>query len=107
MRTEDDVQKLIDTIDQRLQALLSQLCAGLDAPPGQRLRLEGLMEAAVLTVSASEAELRSLLEARYREVFGRTLEEDLGEGWESFFPFPQIPAMARRAPVFPSTRDDL
>jgi hypothetical protein len=106
-QTEDDVQKLMDTIDQRLQALLSQLCAGLDAPPGQRLRLEGLMEAAVLTGSASEGELRSLLEARYREAFERTLEEDLGEGWEFFFPFPQIPAMARRAPVFPSTRDDL
>jgi len=101
------VQELMDTIDRRLQTLLSQLCAGLDAPPGQRLRLEGLMEAAVLTDIASAAELRSLLEVRYREAFGRTLEDDLGEGWEFFFPFPQIPAMARRAPVFPSTRDDL
>jgi len=101
------VHKLIDTIDQRLQALLAQLSAGLDAPPGQRLRLEGLMEAAVLAEIASEADLRALLEARYREAFGRTLEDDLGEGWQSFFPFPQVPAMARRAPVFPSTRDDL
>lgn len=101
------MQKLIDSIDQRLQALLSQLAAGLDAPPGQRLRLEGLMEAAVLAEIASEAELRALLEARYREAFGRALEDDLGEGWQSFFPFPQVPVMARRAPVFPSTRDDL
>ena len=101
------MHKLIDSIDQRLQALLSQLAAGLDAPPGQRLRLEGLMEAAVLADIASEAELRALLEARYREAFGRTLEDDLGEGWQSFFPFPQVPAMARRAPVYPSTRDDL
>jgi hypothetical protein len=101
------VQELMDSIDQRLQALLSQLSAGLDAPPGQRLRLEGLMEAAVLAKIASEAELRALLEVRYREAFGRRLEDDLGEGWESFFPFPQVPAMARRAPVFPSTRDDL
>lgn len=101
------MHKLIDSIDQRLQALLSQLGAGLDAPPGQRLRLEGMMEAAVLAEIASEAELRALLEARYREAFGRTLEDDLGEGWRSFFPFPQVPAMARRAPVFPSTRDDL
>lgn len=101
------MHKLIETIDRRLQALLSQLSAGLDAPPGQRLRLEGLMEAAVLADIASEAELRALLEARYREAFGRPLEDDLGEGWQSFFPFPQVPAMARRAPVFPSTRDDL
>jgi hypothetical protein len=97
----------METIDQRLQALLAQLGKGQDAPPGQRLRLEGLMEAALLTGCASEAELRSLLEARYREAFGRRLEEDLGAGWESFFPFPQIPVMGRRAPVFPSTRDDL
>ena len=101
------MHKLIDTIDQRLQALLSQLGAGLDVPPGQRLRLEGLMEAAVLTDIATEAELRALLEARYREAFGHSLEDDLGESWQSFFPFPQVPAMARRAPVFPSTRDDL
>src|SRR5690606_15495173 len=96
---------LIETIDQRLSALLSQLAAGLDASPGQRLRLEGLMEAAVLLGIASETELRALLEARYREAFGRALGDDLGEGWQSFFPFPQIPAMSRRAPVFPSTRD--
>jgi len=98
---------LIETIDQRLLALLSQLAAGLDAPPGQRLRLEGLMEAAVLVDIASAAELLALLETRYEEAFGHPLADDLGEHWRSFFPFPQIPAMARRAPVFPSTRDDL
>ncbi|MDO8862634.1 hypothetical protein Q6D67_13065 [Haliea sp. E1-2-M8] len=101
------MHRLIETIDQRLVALLSQLAAGLDAPPGHRLRLEGLMEAAVLLEIASAAELRALLEGRYREAFGRSLEDDLGEDWLAFFPFPQIPAMARRAPVFPSTRDDL
>lgn len=97
----------MENIEQRLVALLSLLAEGLDAPPGQRLRLEGLMEAAVLAEIATEAELRILLESRYRAAFGHSLEDDLGEGWQSFFPFPQIPAMARRAPVFPSTRDDL
>lgn len=98
---------LMETIDRRLEALLSQLAAGLDASPGQRLRLEGLMEAAVLLEIATAAEVWALLEARYREAFGRSLEDDLGPDWRSFFPFPQIPAMARRAPVVPSTRDDL
>ncbi len=101
------MHRLIETIDQRLAALLSQLAAGLDAPPGQRLRLEGLMEAAVLLDIATEAELQAQLEARYLEATGRSLADDLGPDWQSFFPFPQIPAMARRAPVFPSTRDDL
>ncbi|MEQ8803180.1 hypothetical protein [Haliea sp.] len=101
------MHKLMENIDQRLVDLLSRLAAGLDAPPGQRLRLEGLMEAARLVDVATETELRTLLESRYREAFGHSLEDDLGEDWRSFFPFPQIPAMARRAPVFPSTRDDL
>ncbi len=98
---------LLETIDRRLADLLAQLAAGLDAPPGQRLRLEGLMEAAVLLEIAAEAELVALLETRYRDAFGHSPGEDLGEDWQSFFPFPQIPAMARRAPVYPSTRDDL
>ncbi len=98
---------LLETIDQRLAALMAQLATGLDAPPGARLRLEGLMEAAALLGIATEAELQSLLEVRYREAFGHPPETDLGEDWQSFFPFPQIPAMARRAPVYPSTRDEL
>ena len=35
----------------------------------------------------------------------QTIGEAFGADWEAFFPFPQIPAMARRAPVYPSTRD--
>jgi hypothetical protein len=41
----------------------------------------------------------------YRQAFGRTLADDFGDDWREFYPFPQIPAMGRRAPVYPSTRD--
>jgi hypothetical protein len=41
----------------------------------------------------------------YRSVYGRGIADDFGEDWQGFFIFPQIPAMAERAPVYPSTRD--
>ena len=37
---------------------------------------------------------------------GHTFGESLGEDWREVFPFPQVPAMAHRAPVYPSTRDE-
>ena len=41
----------------------------------------------------------------YEEIAGTSLVEEFGADWSDFFAFPQIPAMARRAPVYPSTKD--
>lgn len=92
-------------LEQRWQALFAALAAGEDVPPSQRLRTEGMMEAVELQGIASRASLLRAMDRCYREAFGRSIGQDFGEDWEAFFPFPQIPAMASRAPVYPSTKD--
>lgn len=85
--------------------MFDALAGGGDVPPARRLRAEGMMEAAVLVGEVSREQLLRRMDECYREAFGRTLEEDFGADWQAFYPFPQIPAMGRRAPVFPSTSD--
>ena len=97
------MQQLLPEIEQRWADIFRALASGDDVPPGPRLRTEGLMEAAVLVGEASAEELSLRMDQRYRAAFGRGLSADFGEDWQAFFPFPQIPAMARRAPVYPST----
>jgi len=76
-----------------------------DVPPGERWRLEGLLEAAALVGDADESALRALFVSLHEEVLGETVESRLGEYWERWHPFPQIPAYMSRAPVSPSTKD--
>lgn len=92
-------------IERRWTDMFSALANGDDVPPGLRLRTEGLMEAAVLLGAASAQDLSLDMDRSYRQAFGRGLSADFGEDWQAFFPFPQIPAMARRAPVYPSTAE--
>jgi hypothetical protein len=61
-----------------------------------------MMEAAVLCGQANEAELQQAMDEVYLACFGRSLVEDFGADWADFYPFPQIPAVTKRAPVFPS-----
>jgi hypothetical protein len=96
---------LIEELKSRWQQMFDALAAGDDLPPGVRLRAEGLMEAALLVGEATEAEIDATMGVCYRQAFGRDLAAEFGDDWREFHPFPQIPAMARRAPVFPSTRD--
>lgn len=96
---------LLAELEQRWRSLFSALAAGDDVPPSRRLRAEGMMEAAELQGVATRDELLHSMGSCYAEVFGRAITEDFGEDWDVFFPFPQIPAMARRAPVYPSTKD--
>ena len=95
---------LLDEIERRWRCLFVTLSTGVDVPPSQRLRVEGMMEAAALQGAASRDELLASMDRCYREVFGRAISEDVGSDWARFFPFPEIPAMARRAPVYPSTK---
>jgi hypothetical protein len=92
-------------LDTRWRQMFAALADGADLPPSVRLRAEGMMESVLLCGEASEAEIDAAMDACYRQAFGCSLDEDFGEDWRDFFSFPQIPAMARRAPVFPSTPD--
>ena len=96
---------VLGELRQRWGEMFEGLAAGGDLPPGQRLRAEGMMEAALLAGLASAETLDQLMDEAYCEAFGRDMASDFGEDWRAFHPFPEIPAVARRAPVYPSTRD--
>ena len=98
----DDLQ---DTLEARWASIFGALAAGEDVPPTLRLRAEGMMEAVVLLGLASQEELVETMDRCYRVAFGCNMVEDFGQDWREFYPFPQIPAVGRRAPVYPSTRD--
>jgi hypothetical protein len=92
-------------LESRWCAMFTALADGADVPPTQRLRTEGMMEAAALLGIATPETLTAAMQRCYVAAFGRDIDADFGDGWQEFFPFPQIPAMGVRAPVFPSTRD--
>lgn len=94
---------LLAEIQQRWRSMFSALAAGNDLPPAQRLRTEGLMEAVVLNGELTAPLVLADMDTAYREIYGRTLADDFGLDWQDFYPFPQIPALAKRAPVYPST----
>jgi hypothetical protein len=96
---------LLNELQTRWRDMFAALAAGDDLPPGPRLRTEGMMEAALLQQLATEEELLDAMQHCYQAAFGRSLAEEFGADWRDFYPFPQIPAMAARAPVFPSTAD--
>ncbi len=99
------MEHLLDELERRWRSMFADLAHGDDLPPGERLRTEGMMEAAVLVGAATPSELVSRMDACFTAAAGGTLAETLGEDWLEVFPFPQVPAMARRAPVYPSTSD--
>lgn len=99
------VSNLLSELERRWERMFSALASGDDLPPAQRLRAEGLMEAVVLEGLAAEAELDAAMDRCYRSAFGRAIAEEFGADWREFHPFPEIPAMMRRAPVYPSTRE--
>jgi hypothetical protein len=96
---------LTDEVRQRWDRMFAALASGDDVSPALRLRTEGMMEAVALLELASCEELVQWMDERYRAAFGRDLAQDFGEDWQDFYPFPQIPAMGKRAPVYPSTKD--
>lgn len=96
---------LLEELQRRFAGMFTALAAGDDLPPAARLRVEGMMESAVIAGIADEAEVSELMQRCYRAGFDRDIAEDFGRDWPEYFSFPQIPAMARRAPVYPSTRE--
>ena len=92
-------------LEQRWLTMFAALVSGDDVPPAQRLRTEGMMEAADLLGIATREDLLNRMDRCYQDTNGRSIDEEFGPDWQEFFPFPQIPAMAKRAPVIPSTRE--
>ena len=100
MTLEDRALALLET---QWQAIFSNLREGLDVPPGQRLRAEGARQAvAELGLVAAEEQ-----QGRLEACFAAVMEEPLAAGWQELFPFPQLPGFMTRAPVYPSTRDEV
>lgn len=99
------MQVLEIELEKRWRAMFVALANGDDVPPSQRLRTEGLMEAVVLLGTATVDELLQSMNHCYQGAFDQGIAEVFGDDWQELFPFPQIPAMAKRAPVYPSTSD--
>ncbi len=89
----------------RWRDMFGRLRDGEDLPPAVRLRAEGMMESAVLVGEATAEQLQQAMDEAYDAVHGHGLVEDFGADWREFYPFPQIPGVMQRAPVWPSTRD--
>ncbi|MEP1473149.1 MAG: hypothetical protein ABJK20_03940 [Halieaceae bacterium] len=107
MNTEASAQytMLLAELQQRWQAAFAALARGDDLAPGRRYRMEGMMESAALLEPGSEADISEAMAAAYLRQFGNNLAQDFGQDWQQFYPFPQIPAVMKRAPVYPSTTD--
>jgi hypothetical protein len=96
---------LLVVVQERWRDMFAALAAGEDLPPAQRLRTEGMMEAAVLLGLAPQDEVDGAMDSCFREAFGESLSQRFGPDWREFYPYPQIPAFAARAPVYPSAPD--
>lgn len=97
--------RLINEIEHRLSQILQQLKDGQDCSPSAQIRLEGLMEAAVICGISKADKEQNRFERLYKKVYEHPIERDFGDDWRAFFTFPSLPLFARRAPVVPTTSD--
>jgi hypothetical protein len=97
--------ELTSLLEQRWREIFSRLESGDVVPPTLQLRTEGLMEAAVVAGVATEQQVREQMGNVYHDLRGASIGQHLGDDWQQIYPFPQIPAVADRAPVYPSTPD--
>jgi hypothetical protein len=90
-------------LGRRLRAVFAAYAGGQDVAPGERLRLEGYMQAGIELGLASRDELVLLLQQTHLEYMGQELAEPFPPMDEnSVIP---IPVRMQRAPVYPSTSD--
>jgi hypothetical protein len=102
-----DTAALLVALERRFEDMLTAVAAGEDIAPAQRCRAEGLMEALVLLGVRSEGDVQASMEELYLRHLGRSMQEDLGAGWQRRHPFPEIPFFMARAPVHRGGSDSL
>ena len=96
---------LLAVIEQRMRDLIAEIHDGGNASPGSRFRLEGLLEAAVITGLGTEQHFWHRYLVLYRELTGEEGEALFGERWAQAGEFPALPVGGRRAPVYPTTKE--
>lgn len=99
------MEMLLEELRRRWSGMFAALFGGDHIPPTERLRAEGMMESLALIEELSPSAIDREMNACYQQAFGRSLAEAFGADWRGFYPFPQIPAVGQRAPVYPSTKD--
>jgi len=105
IQTNAECSVLLAELQRRWQGAFAALARGDDLPPAHRFRMEGMMESIALLEPGCQGEITEAMATMYQREFGQTLEQDFGQAWRQFYPFPQIPAVMKRAPVYPSTTD--
>lgn len=101
-------EQLLGHLQTELEQIFAAFVGGDDVAPSRRLRLEGAMQAGVLTGLLQEAELLSLLDAQYSAAFGEALDTAsiAVRGHPRDKPYElidiRIPVRMQRAPVYPS-----
>lgn len=96
---------LLGELIQRWSHMFAALASGDHITPTDRLRAEGMMESlAMLEAGVSPTAIDQEMNRCFMQALGRTLSVEFGEDWREFYPFPQIPCVGHRAPVYPSTK---
>lgn len=91
-------------IKERLQILLKEFAQYGDVPPATVHRLEGLLEAGVLSGFLSRQETELMIKAVYQEEMGQSWQEDSVSIAQNDGVF-RLPLRMARAPVWPTTKD--
>ena len=91
-------------IDKRLELIFKRYADGEDVATGQRLRLEGFIQAGLVLDIVAVEQVLAALDTVHRRIFN--------EPFGAVFPpyneadcIIAIPSKMQRAPVFPSTKD--
>lgn len=84
-------------IEQRLNKIFADYQSGQDVSPALRFATEGMMELALAAGLLTQKQLNSSLNNCYRRCFNNPAEPSLVA--------PRIPALMKRAPVVPTTKD--
>jgi hypothetical protein len=96
-------QQFLQQVTRRLGLVFAAYARGGDVSPGERLRLEGYMQAGIELGMASREELILLLKQVHLDHLGQELADPFPPMEEaSVIP---IPVRMQRAPVYPSTSD--
>lgn len=90
-------QNYIREIESRLSLIFKAYAGGEDVPPARLYRTEGFIEAGCCMGYITEVAVSKLMQRLHQQILGRRLDMAAGSGIH-------IPALMKRAPVYPSTK---